>query len=52
VACGAHRALPHTERQHVGHREPAGAIWLIGGFYLLTLVLGYGAAALVMPGTV
>ncbi len=25
------------------------AIWLIGGFYLLTLVLGYGAAALVGP---
>ena len=26
------------------------AIWLIGGFYLLTLVVGYGAAALVGPG--
>ena len=25
------------------------AIWLIGGFYLLTLVVGYGAAALVKP---
>ncbi len=25
------------------------AIWLIGGFYLLTLVVGYGAAALVGP---
>ena len=25
------------------------AIWIIGGFYLLTLVLGYGAAALVGP---
>ena len=25
------------------------AIWLIGGFYLLTLVIGYGAAALVGP---
>ncbi len=25
------------------------AIWLIGGFYLLSLVLGYGAAALVGP---
>ncbi len=25
------------------------AIWLIGGFYLFTLVLGYGAAALVGP---
>src|SRR5262249_56889373 len=25
------------------------AIWLIGGFYLLTLVLGYGAGALVGP---
>lgn len=25
------------------------AIWLIGGFYLLTLVVGYGAAAIVGP---
>jgi cation/acetate symporter len=25
------------------------AIWLIGGFYLFTLVLGYGAAALIGP---
>ncbi|GAB97260.1 cation/acetate symporter [Kineosphaera limosa] len=25
------------------------AIWLIGGFYLLTLVIGYGAAAMVGP---
>ncbi|GGA74678.1 cation acetate symporter [Pseudoclavibacter endophyticus] len=28
------------------------AIWLIGGFYLLTLVLGYGAGALVGPETI
>lgn len=28
------------------------AIWLIGGFYLLTLVVGYGAAALVGPAKI
>lgn len=28
------------------------AIWLIGGFYLLTLVVGYGAAALVGPDVI
>jgi cation/acetate symporter len=28
------------------------AIWLIGGFYLLTLVVGYGAAALVGPDAI
>lgn len=28
------------------------AIWLIGGFYLLTLVVGYGAAALVGPARI
>lgn len=28
------------------------AIWLIGGFYLLTLVVGYGAAALVGPAVI
>ena len=28
------------------------AIWLIGGFYLCTLVLGFGAAALVGPETI
>ena len=28
------------------------AIWLIGGFYLLTLVIGFGAAALVGPDTI
>ncbi|MEJ6554098.1 sodium/solute symporter [Microbacterium esteraromaticum] len=28
------------------------AIWLIGGFYLLSLVLGYGAGALVGPDTI
>ena len=28
------------------------AIWLIGGFYLLSLVLGYGAGALVGPETI
>jgi cation/acetate symporter len=30
-------------------RSVVWAIWLIGGFYLLTLALGYGAAALVGP---
>src|SRR5262249_9486054 len=30
-------------------RSVVWAIWLIGGFYLLTLILGYGAAALVGP---
>ncbi|WP_243224665.1 cation acetate symporter [Microbacterium sp. CIAB417] len=30
-------------------RSVVWAIWLIGGFYLLTLVLGYGAGALVTP---
>ncbi|MGF2950389.1 solute symporter family protein [Microbacterium alcoholitolerans] len=30
-------------------RSVVWAIWLIGGFYLLTLVLGYGAGALVGP---
>ena len=33
-------------------RSVVWAIWLIGGFYLLTLVLGYGAAALVGPETI
>ena len=28
------------------------AIWLIGVFYLFTLVLGYGATALLPPGTI
>lgn len=28
------------------------AIWLIGGFYLLTLVIGFGAGALVGPDTI
>ncbi|WP_277455842.1 cation acetate symporter [Janibacter sp. DB-40] len=28
------------------------AIWLIGGFYLLTLVIGYGAGALVGPDVI
>jgi cation/acetate symporter len=32
-------------------RSVVWAIWLIGVFYLLTLVLGYGAAALLPPGT-
>lgn len=30
-------------------RSVVWAIWLIGGFYLLTLILGYGAGALVGP---
>ena len=33
-------------------RSVVWAIWLIGLFYLFTLVLGYGAAALVRPGTI
>ncbi|GAA1225954.1 cation acetate symporter [Rhodoglobus aureus] len=33
-------------------RSVVWAIWLIGGFYLLTLVLGYGAAALVGSETI
>jgi cation/acetate symporter len=33
-------------------RSVVWAIWLIGLFYLLTLVLGYGAAALVGPETI
>lgn len=33
-------------------RSVVWAIWLIGGFYLLTLVLGYGAGALVGPETI
>ena len=32
-------------------RSVVWAIWLIGVFYLFTLVLGYGAAALLPPGT-
>ncbi|GAA1845416.1 solute symporter family protein [Brevibacterium marinum] len=33
-------------------RSVVWAIWLIGGFYLFTLVLGYGAAALVGPDAI
>jgi cation/acetate symporter len=33
-------------------RSVVWAIWLIGVFYLFTLVLGYGATALLPPGTV
>jgi cation/acetate symporter len=33
-------------------RSVVWAIWIIGGFYLLTLVLGFGAAALVGPETI
>jgi cation/acetate symporter len=33
-------------------RSVVWAIWLIGIFYLFTLVLGYGAAALLEPGTI
>ncbi|WP_374111984.1 solute symporter family protein [Pseudonocardia sp. TRM90224] len=33
-------------------RSVVWAIWLIGLFYLFTLVLGYGAAALLEPGTI
>jgi cation/acetate symporter len=33
-------------------RSVAWAIWLIGLFYLFTLVLGYGATAMLPPGTI
>lgn len=33
-------------------RSASWAIWLVGIFYLLTLILGYGAAALVGPTTI
>jgi cation/acetate symporter len=33
-------------------RSVVWAIWIIGGFYLLTLVLGFGAAALVGPDVI
>jgi cation/acetate symporter len=33
-------------------RSVVWAIWLIGLFYLFTLVLGYGASALLPPGTI
>jgi len=33
-------------------RSVVWAIWIIGGFYLLTLVLGFGAAALVGPDAI
>jgi cation/acetate symporter len=33
-------------------RSVVWAIWLIGVFYLFTLVLGYGASALLPPGTI
>jgi cation/acetate symporter len=33
-------------------RSVVWAIWLVGVFYLFTLVLGYGATALLPPGTV
>ena len=33
-------------------RSVVWAIWIIGGFYLLTLILGFGAAALVGPDTI
>jgi len=33
-------------------RSVVWAIWIIGGFYLLTLILGFGAAALVGPETI
>ncbi|GAA1392415.1 cation acetate symporter [Pseudonocardia kongjuensis] len=33
-------------------RSVVWAIWLIGTFYLFTLVLGYGAMALLPPGTI
>jgi cation/acetate symporter len=33
-------------------RSVVWAIWLIGGFYLLTLILGYGAGALVGPDVI
>ncbi len=49
-------ALPHVLMRFYtvptakeARRSVVWAIWLIGGFYLFTLVLGYGAAALIGP---
>ena len=51
--------LPHVLQRFytvptskAARRSVEWAIWLIGGFYLLTLVVGYGAAALVGPDTI
>ena len=51
--------LPHVLQRfytvptsQAGPQSVEWAIWLIGGFYLLTLVVGYGAAALVGPDTI
>ena len=51
--------LPHVLQRFytvptskAARRSVEWAIWLIGGFYLLTLVVGYGAAALVGPDVI
>ncbi len=48
--------LPHVlmrfytvPTRHAARKSVEWAIWLIGGFYLLTLVIGFGAGALVGP---
>ena len=52
-------ALPHVLMRFYtvptakeARRSVVWAIWLIGGFYVLTLVLGYGAAALIGAETI
>ncbi len=52
-------ALPHILMRFYtvpsakeARRSVVWAIWLIGVFYLFTLVLGYGATALLPPGTI
>ena len=46
---GSGPGLCLSARRGTGARREEWAIWLIGGFYLLTLIVGYGAAALVGP---
>ena len=57
--CSAPPGLPHVLMRFYtvptakeARRSVVWAIWLIGIFYLFTLVLGYGAAALVGPETI
>jgi cation/acetate symporter len=52
-------SLPHilmrfytVPNSREARRSVAWAIWLIGGFFLMVIVIGYGAAALVGPETI
>jgi len=52
-------SLPHilmrfytVPNAHEARRSVVWAIWLIGSFFLMVLVIGYGAAALVGPETI